>query len=36
VERNEGTMEVGPSETGGTRVLLAFPREAVGSAREAP
>jgi len=36
VERNEGTMEIGPSETGGTRVLLAFPREAVGSARGTP
>ena len=36
VERNEGTMEIGPSETGGTRVLLAFPREAAGGARETP
>jgi signal transduction histidine kinase len=36
VERNEGTMEIGPSETGGTRVLLAFPREPAVSAREAP
>jgi signal transduction histidine kinase len=36
VESNEGTMEIGPSETGGTRVLLAFPREAAGGAREAP
>jgi signal transduction histidine kinase len=36
VERNEGTVEIGPSETGGTRVLLAFPRERVRGAREAP
>jgi signal transduction histidine kinase len=27
VERNEGTIEVGRNETGGTRVRLAFPRE---------
>ena len=34
VERNEGTMEIGPGETGGTRVLLAFPRGAPGSTGE--
>lgn len=34
VERNEGTIEISPNEAGGTRVLLAFPRETAGRATE--
>lgn len=34
VERNEGTIEISRNEAGGTRVLLTFPREVAGSARE--
>ena len=36
VERNEGTIDIGPNEAGGTRVVLAFPHRVAGSARETP